>query len=286
MINFITVTEQSGGIVGLSVSGTSASRTNTAAGNKRIPADPSGLDERDYKCVQTNFDTALRYDKLDMWAKFPDFQARVQNHLIRLQALDRIRIGWNGTSVATATDKTANPNLEDVNIGWLEKLRTEIPAHVMTQGATAGHVYYGAAGDYKTLDALVWDATQTLLPNWAKDDPDLVAIVSRDLLHDKYFPLINSDVDPLNQLARDVVMSSKRLGNLPAITVPYFPTGKVLVTTLANLSIYQQEGKSRRYIQDAPWNDQVEDYQSSNDAYVIENTDYSCLVENISLKDS
>ncbi|WP_443749717.1 phage major capsid protein, P2 family [Asticcacaulis solisilvae] len=285
-INFVPVTEASGAILGLSVSGTLASRTNTAGGNLRVPRQPSGLDSRQYDTKKTDFDTAIPYALIDMWAKFPDFQARIQNMIVRMQALDRIRVGWTGTSAAAATDRTAHPDLSDVNIGWLQKMRTEIPAQVMTAGGTAGHVYYGAAGDYKTLDALVYDAVQTLLPTWAKDDPNLVVLLGRDLLHDKYFPLINEDEDPMNQLARDVVMSTKRVGNLPAFTVPFFPDGKLMVTRFDNLSIYQQEGANRRTVVDHAAADQVEDFQSSNDAYVIEDTDYALLVENISRKDA
>ena len=61
--------------------------------------------------------------------------------IIKMIALDLIRIGWNGTSAASVTDRTAHPNLEDVNIGWLQKLRTEAPAQVMDAGGAVGHVY-------------------------------------------------------------------------------------------------------------------------------------------------
>jgi len=281
-INFVTVEEMKGEVLGLSVTGTLAGRSNTAGGTKRTTRDPHNLDGRTYECVQTNFDTHIRYATLDQWAKFADFQARVQRHIVRLQALDRIRIGWYGTSAAAQTDRVENPNLEDVNKGWLEKIRDEAPDKVFDEGGVAGKITYGdAAADYATLDALVYDATQTRLPEWAKNDPDLVVIVGSDLLHDKYFPLINQEQDPSEQLARDTIMASKRLGNLPAYRVPFFPAGTVLITKFDNLSIYQQDGKNRRHIKDVPEMDQIEDYQSSNDAYVIEDTDYVVLIENI-----
>ncbi len=45
--------------------------------------------------------------------------------------------------------------------------------------------------------------------------------------------------------------------------------------------IYWQEGARRRHLKDEPEYDRVADYQSSNDAYVIEDFGAAALVENI-----
>lgn len=287
-INISPVDEMTGELIGLGIGSTIAGRTNTAGGNRRNGIDPSALDDRSYACKQTNFDVSISYAKVDLWAKFPDFETKWRDNNVKRIALDRILIGFNGTSAAAATDRTANPLLQDVNIGWLQKMRTENAARVLSDGADTGvgftaKVTYGTAAtaDYKTLDALVWDAKESLLAEWAKNDTELVVIVSGDLLHDKYFPLINSDDAPTEQLARDVIMSTKRLGGLPAVRVPGFPNGTVFITRLDNLSIYYQDGKQRRLLKDEPEYDRVTDYQSSNDAYVIEDLEYACLVENI-----
>lgn len=283
-INIAPVDELSGELIGLGVGSPIASRTNTAAGNRRNGVDPSVLDNRTYTCVQTNFDVALRYAKLDLWAKFPDFETKWRDNNVKRIALDRILIGFNGTSAAAATDPATTPSLSNVNIGWLQKMRTENAARVLaavTGGKAAGKVTYGTDGDYATLDALVWDAKESLLAEWAKNDTELVVIVSGDLLHDKYFPMINQAEAPTEQLARDIIMSTKRLGGLPAVRVPGFPAGKVFITRLDNLSIYYQDGKQRRLIRDEPEYDRVTDYNSSNEAYVIEDLEYACLVENI-----
>lgn len=287
-INVAPVDEMKGELIGLGVGSTIAGRTNTAGGNRRNGTDPSALDNRTYECKQTNFDVVLSYAKLDMWAKFPNFETIWRDNNVKRIALDRILIGFNGTSAAAATDRAANPLLQDVNIGWLQKMRTENTARVLSDGddATAGFttkVTYGthANADYVTLDALVWDAKESLLAEWAKNDTDLVVIVSGDLLHDKYFPMINQAEAPTEQLARDIIMSTKRLGGLPALRVPGFPNGTVFITRLDNLSIYYQDGKQRRLLKDEPEYDRVADYQSSNDAYVIEDLEYACLVENI-----
>jgi len=287
-INIVPVEEMKGEILGLGAPGPNSSRTDTSGAGRRATKQLTTLDSLGYECKQTNYDTHIRYALLDMWAKFADFETRIQNQIIKGQALDNIRIGFNGVSAAATTNLATSPNLEDVNIGWLEKLRLQRPAHVMDDGAVVGEVTYGshAAADYSTLDALVYDAVNQLLPAWAAEDTELVAIVGRDLLHDKYFPLIDQAIDPTEQMARDVIMSTKRLGQLPALRVPFFPAGKVMITRLDNLSIYEQDGKRRRHIKDAPEADRIEDYQSSNDSYVIEDLDYACLIENIELKNA
>src|SRR5476649_1015024 len=73
LVNVVPVPEQSGQLLGLGVGSTIAGTTNTTE-KDREPTDPTALNDIEYKCEQTNFDTALTYPKLDMWAKFQDFQ--------------------------------------------------------------------------------------------------------------------------------------------------------------------------------------------------------------------
>lgn len=284
-INIQTVSEQMGETLGLSVSGPLASRTNTAGGTARTTTDPSGLDGDSYVCVQTNSDTHLTYAKLDAWAKFKDFQTRIRNQIIQRQALDRIMIGWNGTTAAAQSNKATNPLLQDVNVGWLQKVRGyKAGASVLAEGGKEdGKIIIDAAGagDYKNVHALVVDATHNLLPSWARGDSDLVAILGDDLLHETFFPLVDSNLVPSETLAADLVMSAKRVGGKKAATVPFFPSNAILVTRLDNLSIYEQDGKRRRTIVDRAELDRVQTFESSNDAYVIEDFDYACLIENV-----
>lgn len=284
-INLRQVPELKGQTIGLDIGLPIASRTDTTGAGERETSDPSSLSAHDFELFQTDYDTHLTYAKLDMWAKFPDFEKRIQNLIVQSQRRAHVMIGFNGTSAAATTNKVANPKLQDVNKGWLQNLREDRPAQVMTESTpTSGKVTYGPGGDYATLDALVWDAVNSLLPPWAQDDTLLTAFVSRDLLKDKYFPLINEDRDPTEQLARDTIMATKRLGGLPAERPYSFPTGKIFITSHENLSIYEQEGKRRRTLIDNPKKNRWEDYQSSNDAYPIEDYDFACLIENVEFK--
>ncbi|MNF75939.1 Phage major capsid protein, P2 family [compost metagenome] len=190
-------------------------------------------------------------------------------------------VGFNGTSAAATTNRATNPLGQDVNIGWLQKVRTGAPDRVLDEGATAGKVTVGATGDYKTLDGLVFDAVQMLDP-WHRNHPDLVVIVSRNLMHEKLLAAVEKGAaSNQEENAAQEITTRARLGGLPIVDAPYFPDNTVLVTTLSNLSIYWQEGGRRRHLKDEPEFDRIADYQSSNDAYVVEDFGLIALVENI-----
>lgn len=280
-INIVGVDGIKGEKLGLGLSGPIAGRTNTST-NDRSPRDLSTLDDNGYECFSTEFDTFLPWSKLDAWAKFRDFQTRVRNAIIQQQALDRIMIGFNGTSAAAATDRDANPLLQDVNKGWLQHYRERAIARVMSEGANVGEVRVGPGGDYKNIDALVYDVVNELIDPWHRESTNLSVICGRKIMSDKYFPLIQEHAStPTEAQALDMVISQKRMGGQQAARVPFFPDGSLFITMPENLSIYWQEGSRRRYIKDKPERKRVENYESSNDAYVVEDFGAGCLVENI-----
>ncbi|AIY42980.1 Phage major capsid protein [Collimonas arenae] len=281
-INVIGVTEMEGEKLGLGISGPIAGRTNTDKADRKT-RDLSTMDSQRYRCEKTNFDTHIKYQMLDAWAKFPDFQQRIANNILQRQALDRMVIGFHGVSVAADTDIDKNPMLQDVNKGWLQHFRDAAPQQVMHEGKKSpGKVVIGTGGDYANLDAAVYDAI-TMLEPWYQKDAGLVAIVGRDLLHDKYFPLVNTKQAPTETLASDIVISQKRIGGLPAVTVPYFPDNTILITRFDNLSIYWQLSARRRRVVDEAKRDRIENYESSNDAYVVEEFGLGAVIENIEL---
>ncbi|WP_047238092.1 phage major capsid protein, P2 family [Chromobacterium subtsugae] len=289
-INIVPVTDQEGEKIGLGVGGPIASRTKTSSNKKRQPRSVAEFVSGKYRCEKTNFDTGIPYPQIDMWAKFPDFQTRLRDHIVKQQALDRIMIGFNGVSVAEDTDREANPLLQDVNKGWLQHYREKAPARVMKEVKEgSGKVLVGPdvsrEDGYKNLDALVLDAVDSLIHEVFAEHPDLVVVVGRHLLSDKYFPIVNKNNPATEQIAADIIISQKRIGNLPAVRVPYFPASTIMITPLSNLSIYYQEGARRRSVKDEPESDQIANYESSNDAYVVESFEAGCVVENIVLKE-
>ena len=154
-INIIGVTEQQGSKLGLGITGPIASTTDTTT-QEREPIDPTTLDEIGYMCTQTNYDTFIPYSKLDAWAGHPQFARLVNQAIIQRIALDRIMIGFNGTSRAATSNRATNPLLQDVNKGWLQKIRDAGSAHwVKETDSGTNQVKYGASVEFKTLDAIV-----------------------------------------------------------------------------------------------------------------------------------
>ncbi|MCI3908860.1 phage major capsid protein, P2 family [Pseudomonas viridiflava] len=278
-INVIGVDEQEGEKVGLGVGSTVASRTDTSS-QPRQPRSIGALSSDKYKTEKTDFDTFVTYKQLDAWAKFKDFQTRLAAAIAHRQALDRIQIGFYGTEAASQTDRTANPLLQDVNIGWLQQYRLHAPDRVMSEGNAVGQISIGKGGDFKNIDALVYDSIQLLDP-WYRRHPGLVVLTGRELVHDKFLALVNKDQDSMNTLASDLIIAQRRVGGLPLYEVPYIPEGTMLITPFANLSLYWQIGARRRYLKEEPeWN-RISNFESSNEAYVVEDYGMGCLLENI-----
>lgn len=304
-INVVPVLAQEGAKVGVGVTRPIASRTQTdpKSGKRRIAIDPTDTGDRGkYRCEITHSDVAIRYAKLDQWRHKPEFQQLVGQAIVKQHGRDRIMIGWNGVACAANTDIEAYPLLQDVNYGWLYKIRTFAPERVMAEGevhpavrngagvvTAPGKVYVGDGTlgetvDYVNLDALVYDATE-LLDEWNRDDTDLVVIVGRDLVHAHFANFINSAGNtPTEVEARNRILTlPKQIGGKTAVMVPFFPADALLITRLDNLSIYVQEGTRRRQLRDEPDFEQIADYQSVNESYVVEDYGIAALVEHIVL---
>lgn len=308
MINVMPVTNAKGVVMGLD-STSIAGRTNTD-GNVRIqPADPTLNPEKiSYICEDTDYNWSRKYNRTDAWRHLPDFEVTLRDAILDQQALDRIMIGFNGISVAETTNREANPLLQDVNIGWLHKIRTQAPEQVIDDGDltvfsdgtdnTAIKAIYVKAGvelfdegaanaatakaDYASLDALVRNARNNIHERY-RNSTELVVIVGHDLIDDKYFNIaqtsgaLATEVEATDRL----LTSSKSLGGLPAYVVSFFPANAVLITTMENLSIYYQEGTRRRRLVDEPEYKRIANYESVAEAFVVEEYVLTSLVENI-----
>ncbi len=279
-INVVGVREQEGEKLGLGIGRPIASTTDTRVQGRKTQ-DLSTLENHRYRAEQTNFDTHLTYSKLDAWAKFDHFQSLIRDAIVQQEALDCIMIGFNGIEHTRTSDKDKHPLLQDVNTGWLQHYRKQAPERVLSSGNASDQILIGPKGDYANLDALVFDAVNNLLDPWHQEDTRLVVICGRKLLQDKYFPIINTNHRPHDLLAADVILSQRRIGHLPAMSVPFFPPNALMVTRLKNLSLYYQISARRRRIVDNAEFDRIENRESSNYAYVVEDFGAGCVVENI-----
>lgn len=279
-INVIGVTEIKGEKVFIGVSGPVTGRTDTKT-TDREAKDASALDNSTYELHSTESDVGLPYAKIDAWAKFPEFHQKYSAAVQKQIALDRIMVGFHGTHAAKQTDITEYPLLQDVNKGWLQQAREQIPAQVLKQGMEAGKVTLGEGGDYANLDALVHD-TKQMVDERLRDGGDLVAIIGTDLLaHDKAKLYSKQGDTPTEKERIEEAQVIATYGGLPAFTVPFFPVNAVLVTSFDNLSIYHQDSSWRKQTIDNPKRSRVEDYNSRNEGYVIEQLEKFALTENV-----
>ncbi|HDU2637606.1 TPA: phage major capsid protein, P2 family [Yersinia enterocolitica] len=286
-INVHIVPEQEGQRVGIGVSSPIASR-NTSNTVRREPNSPETIEDNGtYRCEQTNSDTYISYARLDAWAGKRDFKNRVTNQIILRRALDRIMVGFNGLTVAAKSDFATNPLLQDVNIGWLQKYRLFAPQRVMGDVSVSTRDEENkliTKGAYGNLDALAFDAVNSLIDPWYQEDTGLIVICGRKLLADKYFPVLNtvSGSNPHTEaLAGQMLVSQKQIGGMQTYRAPHFPANAMMITTFENLSIYVQGGTHRRTIKEEPEFNRVTTYESDNEAFCIEDYGLGCLIEGI-----
>lgn len=281
-INVIGVSEIKGQKVFLGVSGPVTSRTNTST-TDRVAKDASALDDSTYELSSTESDVGLPYAKIDAWAKFPDFHQRYSAAVQKQIALDRIMVGFHGTHAAVQTNIATYPMLQDVNKGWLQIAREQIPEQVLSEGAVDGKVTLGVGGDYANLDALVHDAKQ-LVDERLRDGGDLIAIIGTDLLAADKAKLYakQGDVPTEKERIEDAQVIAT-YGGLPSFSVPFFPVNAVVVTSFDNLSLYFQDSSWRKQTIDNPKRSRVEDFNSRNEGYVIEQLEKFALIEKVEL---
>lgn len=269
-ISIIPVTDIKGEVVTMTIPGSVAKRTNVSPTNPRQPTMAGTPNGRQYECSPTEFDVGIAYALLDAWARYPDFASRYMNAIYKRIALDRIMIGWRGTSVAAATDREANPQLQDVNKGWIFDLLTNKPANFITQGATADVIKLGANGDYQNLNQLVYDVG-SLIPDENRTGGE-VAIIGRGLVSTDMNKILAEHGEKPSEMAH-VTILAKSYGGYPSVMVPGFPQNGVMVTDPKNLQIYLQDSSLRRRSADEPQFNRVVDYISQNESYMIGDLD-------------
>lgn len=278
-INYVGVDELKGDKLFFDVARPIAGRVDTAA-TDRDPSEVHGLTRDGYECWETQFDAALNYSTLDTWAKFPDFQLRVRNGINAQIARDQLMIGWNGTSRAVTTNRATNTLLQDVNTGWLHKIRTHAPQRVLSSLKIGNQ----AGADFKNLDAAVQALTSTCIDDWHQT-PALRVICGSALVDEKYLALTNGANTPTEIEALNNISLSKLIGGHLAKVVPYFKSRSLLLTPTKNLSIYTQTGSIRRFVVEQPQRSRMAFFNSMNTDYVVEDYGACALIDTILVPD-
>ncbi|MBL4761381.1 MAG: phage major capsid protein, P2 family [Gammaproteobacteria bacterium] len=285
-INIVPVDEMEGEKILGSVTGAPGKRTDTT-NNDRQTSDPLNLDPHGYKCVFTEYDVHMKYATIDAWAKFPNLHEKFMGYVRLAQAHSSIRTGWHGLTAAAVTNSGANPLGEDTNIGWLQHIRAyNGGSQMMSQGEVADEIRIGegAGADYPNLDAMVQDVKQLVHP-LHRQAGDLVAIVGDDLTSmDKAQLYQAQGQTPTEKEKIELASITRTYAGLPTHQIPFFPSTGILVTSFKNLSIYHQQGTIRQHVIDNPKRSRVEHYNSTNEAYVVEDVEKTGAIEFANVK--
>ena len=204
---------------------------------------------------------------MDAMARFPNFQQRYMQMVYRRIALDKILIGWYGKTASANSDRSANPKLEDLNKGWPALLKEHNPSHYIEEGATAGKIRICAGGDYENLDEAVYDVA-SVIPQEHRTGNE-IAIIGQGLitLDTGKILKLHGQTPTERSLFKTL---EKSYGGFECHTSACFPEHGIFVGDPKHLHIYTQESGVRRQSKDNPNKNQVEDFISSNDAYMIE----------------
>ncbi len=289
-INMQGVQNTKGDKVGLYLTGRVASRTDTSGAGERSAKRLLDSASNVYELFATEFDVALQYALIDAWAAQPNFAARWQSLVRKAIANDMLQTGWTGTSAATATNLVINPNLQDLNKGWLQKIREYNAGSQRVLGGAKGGATAltlgetnKAIGGFGSLDTLVNEALQ-LIPVWLRDDPRIEVFVGKNILDyqkELYYDAISNDTQKKSAISAQIL--GEYAGKKTSY-VPFFPDSTLLITARENLSIYYQDSSVRRIMTDNPKKNQVEDFNSMNLGYVVEEEKATALLENITFK--
>lgn len=239
-----------------------------------------GVGGNEYKLVETDSGSYLPYSLLVVWANAgseEEFFQRIQAFSNESFALDMLRVAFNGTSAAENTDPDANPNGEDVNIGWHKIVQERTPEQIITGDVTIG----GANADFMGLDAAVTDLVHTSIYEPFRNDPRLVVLASADLIGADVTTLMNKIDRPTEKVAAQLI--GRQIAGRTVYTPPFMPEGRLIVTTLDNLHIYTQQGTRKRK---AEWVDDRKRFENNYlrmEGYAVEHDELYAAYDKITL---
>ncbi|EOI6869047.1 phage major capsid protein, P2 family [Yersinia enterocolitica] len=222
-----------------------------------------GLSGNIYQLYPTDSCARLPWETLSNWIHSgttdDEFIQLVAEFTLRTFANDILRVGFNGTSAALETDGDANPNGEDVNIGWHQIAKnfdtlhanSATPEQDRIPGFTPrvinpgdGELTIGENGIFKTLDAMASWLISTTIPSQFQNEPDLVLLIGSDLIAAEQFRLFQEAGKPTENIAAQMLANT--VTGRRVYVAPFLPGKRMAVTTLANLHNYNQRNHQYR----------------------------------------
>lgn len=260
-------------------------RTKLTGDKERKARYPGSLEHSEYELHKTETDYSVPDVILEEWAHVDGKVAqKIQNQVKITIAEERVKIGWNGVEAKEETDPSAKPMLEDLNKGWLQKVREENASGHFTEvrsgtGEIVVGVKDGVTSDHANVNALVASLKRSIPKHLRKD---LVVLVGEDIAdyhEDQIYSKYGEQPTEAQQKEMDAVMG--KLGGLPWETPDFFPEDAILITSWDNLSIYYQTESWKKQSYYSGRREQWEDYNKRNEGYVLENSEKTALAENI-----
>lgn len=272
MITCADVDQLSGQVVSVGVNALYTGRSENGRFQRRV-----GVDGNEYKLVETDSCAALRWDLLSVWANAGkdenEFFNLVQTFSNQAFALDMLRIGFNGKSIAKTTNIEENPNGEDVNMGWHALMKKwEEGKQIITDPVTLDD-----KGDYRSLDAMASDLINDKLPQQFRNDPRLVVLVGADLVAAEQYRLYQAADKPSEKIAAQLLGNT--IAGRRAIVPPFMPGKRMAVTTLENLHIYTQRGTRQRKAEFVDDRKQFENKYLRNEGYAVEEPELYAAID-------
>jgi P2 family phage major capsid protein len=278
MINMMDVDQTSGQVVTTGQPGIYTGRKKDGRFNR-----PLGNSGNEFKLYETDSGSYLRYDLLVIWANAgseEEFFQKIQAFSNESFALDMLRVAFNGIRADENTDPDANPNGEDVNIGWHQIVKDRSPGQIITDNVTIG----GPGADFVGLDAAVTDIIHNCIYEPFRRDPRLVVLVSADLIGADATTMMQMVDRPTEKVAAQLI--NRQIAGRTAYTPPFMPEGRLIVTTLDNLHIYTQRGTRKRKTE---WNDDRKRFENNYlrmEGYAVEHDELYAAYDKLTLASS
>lgn len=284
-INTHLVTNKSGQTIG-NIGSPISKRTNTDVKDRQATR-LGNLDANGYETVSHEDDHAIKYETLNEWAYLNNFEQLLLNESRRGISESRVKIMWNGTSVAAETDPVANPLGEDVNKGFLQYLREfNGGSNALSALNVANQINIGGPqGDVASVDELVFLLLQ-VIPTHLRSN--LVVFVGEDLLTYETTKLLSAvSLTPTEKSALLNGATTRQYGTLstpPASFMSFFPSRGVFITPINNLSMYiQRNTVTQQFVNEVKRN-QYSYFNTANIGFALEDPRRSALAEPSNIK--
>ncbi|HEO9045949.1 TPA: phage major capsid protein, P2 family [Enterobacter kobei] len=282
LINMLHVDQLKGQVVVTGAPGLYTGRKKNGRFSREL-----GNTGNSYELVEIDSGAHLPYHTLAAWANAgseDEFFTRIQNFVTRSFGHDILRVGFNGTRAAEDTDPETNPMGEDVAPGWHQIVKTRSPGQIVSDEVTLDRSSSASATNFVGLDSLVTDARMNMIIEAYRESPDLVALVSRDLIGEDAVSMMNRIDRPSEKVAAQLI--NREIGGLKAYSPPFMPSGRVIVTPLWNLHSMTQQGTEYRR---AEWVDDRKRWETNYlrmAGYAVEYDELYASFDNVVIPDA